>query len=52
MSYAEGGTLQKLISEQQGKYLPEKLIMYYFAQLALALRYIHSKKVLHRKLNV
>lgn len=48
MHFAEGGTLQKLIVEQQGKYLPEKLIMHYFAQLALALQFIHSKKILHR----
>lgn len=47
MNYAEGGTLQKLIKEQKDNYLPEKLIMYYFAQLALALRFIHSKKILH-----
>jgi NIMA (never in mitosis gene a)-related kinase len=50
MHFAEGGTLQKLISDQQGKYLPEKLVLYYFAQLAQALRFIHSKKILHRDL--
>lgn len=48
MNYAEGGTLQKLINEQGNNYLPEKLIIYYFSQLALALRFIHSKKILHR----
>lgn len=49
MNYAEGGTLHSLIVEQQRKYLPEKLIMHYFAQLALALRFIHSKRIMHRR---
>ncbi|KAI6242097.1 BMA-NEKL-2, isoform b [Aphelenchoides fujianensis] len=50
MHFAEGGTLQKLISEQRGEYLPELLIKFYFAQLAQALRYLHSKPIIHRDL--
>ncbi|CAD5208141.1 unnamed protein product [Bursaphelenchus xylophilus] len=50
MHYAEGGTLDKLIRDQQGVYIPEKTIMYYFAQVARAIRYIHSKRILHRDL--
>ncbi|KAI6182110.1 Protein kinase domain-containing protein [Aphelenchoides bicaudatus] len=50
MNYAEGGSLHNLVVEQQGKFLPEKLIIYYFAQLAMALRFIHSKRILHRDL--
>ncbi|KAI6206383.1 hypothetical protein M3Y94_00903900 [Aphelenchoides besseyi] len=48
MHYAEGGTLEKLIHERQGKYLPEQLIKFYFAQLAQALRYLHSVHIIHR----
>ncbi|CAD5205780.1 unnamed protein product [Bursaphelenchus okinawaensis] len=50
MHYAEGGTLDRLIHDQQGVYLPEKTIMYYFAQVARAIRYIHSRKIVHRDL--
>mmetsp|Transcript_107317 Transcript_107317/g.285541 ORF Transcript_107317/g.285541 Transcript_107317/m.285541 type:complete len:591 (-) Transcript_107317:167-1939(-) len=52
MEYCEGGDLRKLISEmaQSGRHFAEDQVMTWFVQIALALRYIHSEKVLHRDL--
>ncbi|KAE9549318.1 hypothetical protein FO519_007469 [Halicephalobus sp. NKZ332] len=50
MEYAEGGTMEQLIRDQKGTYLPEDMVLYYFTQTTMALDYIHSKKILHRDL--
>lgn len=48
MEYATGGTLHKKIQEQEGELFPEETIWEVFAQLVLALRYVHSCNILHR----
>lgn len=34
--------------KEQGEYFPEKLILNWFLQIALALKHIHDRKILHR----
>mmetsp|Transcript_102845 Transcript_102845/g.300031 ORF Transcript_102845/g.300031 Transcript_102845/m.300031 type:complete len:578 (-) Transcript_102845:88-1821(-) len=52
MEYCRGGDMRKLISEmaQSRRHFSEEQVMTWFVQIALALRYIHSEKVLHRDL--
>ncbi|CAK4694071.1 hypothetical protein AeMF1_019790 [Aphanomyces euteiches] len=53
MEFSDGGNLRqvvKLRSRMDGGYFPEPLIMSWFAQLVLAVSYIHGKNVLHRDL--
>jgi NIMA (never in mitosis gene a)-related kinase len=57
MEFADGGDLGTLIKKQRTlgyqvspQYLSEDLIMNYFVQLCLALKYLHDRKVLHRDL--
>eukprot|EP00401_Gymnodinium_catenatum_P004559 CAMPEP_0117524412 /NCGR_PEP_ID=MMETSP0784-20121206/35232_1 /TAXON_ID=39447 /ORGANISM="" /LENGTH=563 /DNA_ID=CAMNT_0005320559 /DNA_START=112 /DNA_END=1803 /DNA_ORIENTATION=+ len=52
MEYCDGGDLRKLIKDKadSGEHLPAEMVMTWFAQIASALRYIHSEKVLHRDL--
>lgn len=52
MEYCRGGDLRKHISEkaQSGSYFSEDEVMMWFVQIVLALKYIHSEKVLHRDL--
>jgi NIMA (never in mitosis gene a)-related kinase len=50
MRYCEGGDLSSKIKEYRGKSIPESLIMKWFVQIALALDFIHNRKVLHRDL--
>lgn len=53
MEYADGGNLRQLVKlrsrEKMGPF-PEPVIMSWFAQLVLAVAYIHGKNVLHRDL--
>ncbi|TMW68420.1 hypothetical protein Poli38472_005888 [Pythium oligandrum] len=53
MEYADGGNLRQLVKmrarEKMGPF-PEAVIMSWFAQLVLAVAYIHGKNVLHRDL--
>ncbi|GLD94539.1 hypothetical protein PINS_up003150 [Pythium insidiosum] len=53
MEYADGGNLRQLVKmrarEKMGPF-PESVIMCWFAQLVLAVAYIHGKNVLHRDL--
>lgn len=53
MEYSDGGNLRQLVKmrarEKMGPF-PETVIMSWFAQLVLAVAYIHGKNVLHRDL--
>lgn len=53
MEYADGGNLRQLVKmrarEKMGPF-PEAVIVNWFAQLVLAVAYIHGKNVLHRDL--
>mmetsp|Transcript_9901 Transcript_9901/g.36909 ORF Transcript_9901/g.36909 Transcript_9901/m.36909 type:complete len:876 (-) Transcript_9901:98-2725(-) len=50
MTYCEGGDLSSKIKEYKYKKIPEKVVMKWFAQLLLAVEFLHSRKVLHRDL--
>ena len=50
MDYADGGDLSQKIERQRGKLFTEKEIMRDFIQIALAIKYIHDRKILHRDL--
>ena len=53
MEYADGGNLRQLVKRQVRKEygsFPEQQIMTWFAQLVLAVAYIHGKNILHRDL--
>ncbi|OQR85591.1 protein kinase [Achlya hypogyna] len=53
MEFCDGGNLRqvaKLRTKMNAGYFPEPLIMSWFAQLVLAVSYIHGKNVLHRDL--
>lgn len=50
MEYADGGTMEKLIQERNGRSLGQDLVLYYFVQVTLAMHYIHCRKILHRDL--
>ena len=48
MEYAAGDDLEAKIVERGGNYFQEDEVMRYFIQIALALKYVHDRKVLHR----
>jgi len=48
MDYCDGGDLYRKINEQRGKLFLEEQIMSWFVQLALALKHVHDRKILHR----
>ena len=50
MIYCEGGDIYTKIKEAKGKNFPEDQILEWFVQMALALHYLHSHKILHRDL--
>jgi NIMA (never in mitosis gene a)-related kinase 1/4/5 len=50
MEYANGGDLYMKIKQQNGQLLTEKEILQYFAQICLALAYLHERRILHRDL--
>jgi len=50
MDYADGGDLLQKIKNTHGKYLPEKMILDWFTQIALAIKHIHDRKIIHRDL--
>jgi NIMA (never in mitosis gene a)-related kinase len=50
MAYADGGDLAGKIQKQGTKRLPESEVLHYFVELALAIKYIHDRKILHRDL--
>ncbi|MDP2059237.1 MAG: protein kinase, partial [Flavobacteriaceae bacterium] len=48
MEYADGGDLHTKIKEQRNMRMKEETIFHYFAQLCLAMEYLHSRHILHR----
>jgi serine/threonine protein kinase len=48
MEYADGGDLSILIKNRRGKPFPEEQIVYYMVQMALALKHMHDRKIIHR----
>ncbi|PAV71159.1 hypothetical protein WR25_07354 isoform F [Diploscapter pachys] len=50
MQYAEGGTMEKMITEQNGVHFQEPLVLNYFTQILIALNHMHSKQIVHRDL--
>eukprot|EP00898_Chlorokybus_atmophyticus_P003518 jgi/Chlat1/4167/Chrsp27S04273 len=52
MEYASEGDLFDRIQQAkaQGRHFPEEQIMFWFVQICLALKHVHSKAVLHRDL--
>jgi NIMA (never in mitosis gene a)-related kinase len=50
MEYADGGDLAQKIQRRGRALFSEQEILHDFAQLALAIKYIHDRKILHRDL--
>jgi serine/threonine protein kinase len=50
MEYADGGDLAKKLESRNGAPLPESEVLHDFIQLAIAIKYIHDRKILHRDL--
>jgi serine/threonine protein kinase len=52
LEYAAGGDLSHRIkaAKDSGTYFDEELVLFWFAQIASALEFVHSKKILHRDL--
>ncbi|KAL6841566.1 hypothetical protein ACP4OV_028709 [Aristida adscensionis] len=48
--YCEGGDMDELMKKSNGAYFPEEILLKWFAQLVLAVDYLHSNYVLHRDL--
>ncbi len=49
MEYADGGDLSSMLKEQKkGKLIPEDHIAHYLVQMALALKHMHDRKIIHR----
>ncbi|CAM0955317.1 unnamed protein product [Alopecurus aequalis] len=48
--YCEGGDVDELMKKSNGTYFPEEKLLKWFAQLVLAVDYLHSNYVLHRDL--
>uniref|UniRef100_A0A1I8G6F9 non-specific serine/threonine protein kinase n=1 Tax=Macrostomum lignano TaxID=282301 RepID=A0A1I8G6F9_9PLAT len=50
MAYCEGGDVYTKLKEQKGVPLPERQIVEWFVQVAMALQYMHERNILHRDL--
>ncbi|KAK6173374.1 hypothetical protein SNE40_016840 [Patella caerulea] len=48
MDYCAGGDLYSKINQQRGTLMTEEQIWSYFAQICLAVKHIHDRKILHR----
>ena len=48
MEFADGGDLSGKIKHSHGANFPQEQVLDWFIQVALALHYIHGKKILHR----
>lgn len=51
MEYVDGGSLRDIVDGKASKNerIPEATVMHWFAQLAMAIQYLHSKNILHRQ---
>ncbi|XP_060925936.1 serine/threonine-protein kinase Nek4 [Limanda limanda] len=50
MGFCEGGDLYHRLKQQKGELLPEKQVVEWFVQIAMALQYMHERNILHRDL--
>ncbi|XP_016356033.1 serine/threonine-protein kinase Nek4 [Sinocyclocheilus anshuiensis] len=50
MGFCEGGDLYRRLKQQKGELLPERQVVEWFVQIAMALQYLHEKHILHRDL--
>lgn len=50
MDYCDGGDLHDKIAAQRGVSFPEDQVLDWFVQIALALKHVHDRKILHRDL--
>ncbi|XP_016414158.1 serine/threonine-protein kinase Nek4-like isoform X2 [Sinocyclocheilus rhinocerous] len=50
MGFCEGGDLYHRLKQQNGELLPERQVVEWFVQIAMALQYLHEKHILHRDL--
>ncbi|XP_004864435.1 serine/threonine-protein kinase Nek4 isoform X1 [Heterocephalus glaber] len=50
MGFCEGGDLYRKLKDQKGQLLPERQVVEWFVQIAMALQYLHEKHILHRDL--
>jgi len=52
MEYAAGGTLYDLVDSKakSGRHLEEEEVAHLFAQIVLAMQYVHQNQILHRDL--
>ncbi|XP_075237525.1 serine/threonine-protein kinase Nek8-like [Lycorma delicatula] len=48
MDYAANGTLNNYIKKQNGQLIQQQMVMRIFAQLCLAVEYLHKKNIVHR----
>jgi NIMA (never in mitosis gene a)-related kinase len=50
MEFADGGDLESYLKKQKSRYSKESTILHMFAQISLAIKHIHDRKILHRDL--
>ncbi|KAM9409029.1 serine/threonine-protein kinase Nek4 [Pholidichthys leucotaenia] len=50
MGFCEGGDLYHKLKQQKGELLPERQVVEWFVQIAMALQYLHERNILHRDL--
>ncbi|GAA6215888.1 serine/threonine-protein kinase Nek4 [Lates japonicus] len=50
MGFCEGGDLYHRLKQQKGDLLPERQVVEWFVQIAMALQYLHERNILHRDL--
>lgn len=50
MGHCAGGDLASVIRRQRGQLLPEKQVVRWLIQIAMALQYLHNHNILHRDL--
>ncbi|KAM8868503.1 serine/threonine-protein kinase Nek4 [Synchiropus picturatus] len=50
MGFCEAGDLYHRLKEQKGELLPERQVVEWFVQIAMALQYLHERNILHRDL--
>ncbi|XP_011612536.1 serine/threonine-protein kinase Nek4 [Takifugu rubripes] len=50
MGFCEGGDVYHRLKQQKGELLPERQVVEWFVQIAMALEYLHGRNILHRDL--